>query len=531
MRRYDRIPLSEIGGASRPDVHSHFEPSTLPNLRFPRKKQISDETTSKALETDTGGRRVAIGALASGAVNIIKIAVQLLLLPLMARLLGPDEFGLYALALPTISLVALLADGGLGATLARESESSSSVWSSAFWALLLMGALLAVASTAFGWALGYLSGQPRLPAMIAVLSLSLIFLTISVVPSARLTRRKNLSVGAGADLASTVAGAALAVVMAWYGAGAWSLAAQYVATYALRAALLNLAAFQLPAMEFDFAALRPHLVSGGIMIATRMSEYAGRIGENFLLDRIFGTALLGNYTFANQVSKFATDSAANVVWAALYVQALTGEKDKIVVLHRKLCRLLGLVLFPCMFLAAAAAPQLVDFLLGPKWADLVFFVRVFLPMYSFSVICSQSAPILLAYGRFDIQFWCIVGVSLGRVIAVGIGFWVGLAGTVYGIAVATFVYCVVMLIVPADVTGSRPLPLLKGLALPLVSSLLAVAIFFLANMAYPDDIRWVFACLFVGGLAYTIFLLAFDRKALLEDWTSIRRIMSRQKLT
>jgi len=171
--------------------------------------------------------------------------------------------------------------------------------------------------------------------MIALLSLSLVFLTLSVVPAARLTRRKNLGIGAGADLVSTLAGAIIAVVMAWYGAGALSLAVQYVVTYAIRTALLNLAAFDMPAAEFNFAALRPHLVSGGIMIATRISEYAGRIGENFLLDRIFGTALLGNYTFANQVSKFATDSAANVVWAALYVQALTGDRDKIVILHRK----------------------------------------------------------------------------------------------------------------------------------------------------------------------------------------------------
>ena len=286
-----------------------------------RGQSILKSEKTQAIEDSAGGRKVAIGAIASGAVNIIKVAIQLLLLPVMARLLGPDEFGLYALALPTVSLVGLLADGGLGATLAREQESSSLIWSSAFWALLLMGTTLAIGSSIFGSLLGYLAQQPRLPGMIALLSLSLVFLTLSVVPGARLTRRKNLAIGAGADLASTVIGAIIAVTMAWYGAGAWSLAVQYVATYAIRAALLNLAAFHFPSAEFSFSALRPHLVSGGIMIATRMSEYAGRITENFLLDRIFGTALLGNYTFANQVSKFATDSAANVVWAALYVQA------------------------------------------------------------------------------------------------------------------------------------------------------------------------------------------------------------------
>lgn len=65
-------------------------------------------------DASTGSWRLALGAMASGAVSFAKVALQLLLLPVMARLLGPNEFGLYALTLPTVSLVGLLADEGLG---------------------------------------------------------------------------------------------------------------------------------------------------------------------------------------------------------------------------------------------------------------------------------------------------------------------------------------------------------------------------------------------------------------------------------
>jgi O-antigen/teichoic acid export membrane protein len=496
---------------------------------FAKADHILTQQENLASEAYASGRKIAIGAMASGVVNILKVVIQLVLLPVMARLLGPEEFGLYALALPTVSLVGLLADGGLGGTLAREQESSSLVWSSAFWALLVLGATLALGSAGFGIFLGYLAQQPRLPGMIALLSLSLVFLTVSVVPAARLTRRKNLGVGAAADLVSTVVGALVALVMAWFGAGAWSLAVQYVVTYAIRAALLNFSAFHFPRPEFSFSALRPHLMSGGIMIASRLSEYAGRVTENFLMDRIFGTALLGNYTFANQVSKFATDSAANVVWAALYVQALTGERDKIVVLHRKLCRLLGVTLFPTMFLAAAAAPELIDLLLGPKWMDLSFFLRILLPLYSLSVICSQSAPILLAYGRFDIQFWCMVGLSLGRVIAVLAGVWVGLVGAVYMIVVVTLLFCVAMLVIPTETTGCKPWPMLRGLISPAISSLIAVGVFLVMIKMHTSGAVWTFTCLGAGMLSYAASMLLIDRKNLTEDLVTVRRILSRQR--
>jgi hypothetical protein len=33
----------------------------------------------------------------------------------------------------------------------------------------------------------------------------------------------------------------------------------------------------------------------------------------------------------------------------------------------------------------------------------------FFPLYVFNAICGQTEPVLLAYGPFDIAFWCIVG--------------------------------------------------------------------------------------------------------------------------
>jgi O-antigen/teichoic acid export membrane protein len=470
---------------------------------------------------------MAFGAIAGGVVNILKAVLQLLLLPVMARLLGPNEFGLYALALPTISLVTLLADGGLGNTLVREEETSTLVWSSAYWALLFMGISLAAGASAFGIFLGYIAHQPRLPGLITLLSVSLIFLTLSVAPLARLTRRKNVGVGAGAELASAITGAVVAVTGAWHGAGAWSLAAQYVSTYAVRALILNAAVLKFPTAEFSFRALRPHLVSGGILIASRMSEYAGRATENFLLDRIFGTALLGSFNLANQVSKFATDAAANMSWGALYVQAVTEDRSRIIPLHRQLCRLLALAMFPAVFLGAAAAPELVSLLLGPKWVDVVPVLRVFLLLYAFSSICSQTSPLLLAYGRFDIQFWCTLGLSVGRVLAVGIGFWLGFDSTVYGMAVVTLIYCVAMLVVPAEVTGCRPIPMLRGLVTPLIASVVAAGTFLLILDAFTVSVASTFASLFGGLIAYVLCLVLIDRKTLREDWKSVRRVLRR----
>lgn len=481
-------------------------------------------------EPVASSRRLALGALASGTVNVIKVGLQLLLLPVMARLLGPSEFGVYALALPTVSFVALLADGGLGATLAREPESHSRVWSSAFWLLLLTGIILALGATIFGLFVSYMASQPRVATMIAVLSLSIIFLVLAVPPSARLARRKNLGAGALAELVANIVGAAIAVVLALRGAGAWSLVAQYLTIYASRSIILNLAALSWPTLEFSFSVVKIHLAAGGLIVTARLVDYASRVGENVLVDRIFGTAVLGSYTFANQISKFAGETIGNVTWAALYVQALTSDRRTTAEIYRKLCRLVAAILFPATFLAAAAAPELVSTLLGAKWNELTPMLQILLPVVAFWTVANQSTAMLLAVNRFDIAFWCGVALSLGRLLAIFCGTWIGLLAAVYAVAGVTLLYVTLLLLLAAQVTGCSPIAMLRGLVGPTCSSLAAatVCLFFLRQG--PTTLGWTIICLLLGIGVFACSMLVIDRKDLVEDWIILRKIFASQRV-
>lgn len=479
----------------------------------------------------SSNRRLALGAIASWAVNIIKVGLQLILLPVMARLLGPEEFGIYALALPTVAFAALLADGGLGSTLAREPESSSVVWSSAFWILLFSGIALALITSLFGIFLGYIVQQPRVPAMIGFLSISFVFLTLSVVPGARLSRRKDLGTGAVAELLANLTGAAVAVILAVNGAGAWSLVFQYVSVYVVRSLVLNFAAYSAPGLEFSMRAVQPHVISGGVLIGTRLCDYAGRVTENILIGRIFGTTLLGSYSFANQVSRFAGEAVGNVTWATLYVQAITSDNESAVKLHRQLCRLLAAVLFPSMLLAAVAAPELIDLLLGPKWVELAFFLRVLLPVSALTIVATQVGALLLANGRFHIQFWCTAGQSVGRAIAICLGPWIGLTGTIYGIALVALLYCAALLFFARESTRYQPVPMLMGLVGPAISSIVAAGLCFVALQALPESATGTLIGLFIGLVAFAACMLLIDRKGLIEDWESARNVMSKRQRT
>ena len=85
-----------------------------------------------------GERRVVLGTLALTVVNVLKLVMQIAVLPILARLLGPSAFGLVALAMPIILLANMVSDAGLGNALVRARDSSKDLESTIFWFSLAM---------------------------------------------------------------------------------------------------------------------------------------------------------------------------------------------------------------------------------------------------------------------------------------------------------------------------------------------------------------------------------------------------------
>ncbi len=471
------------------------------------------------------GRKLALGAGALGVTNLVKVSLQLLILPIMARLLSPQEFGLYALAVPTVAFAVTLADGGLGATLARETETSTIVWSTAFWVLLATGVCLAAGVSAWGFVIGRITHQPSLPALVALMSISLVLMTSSVTSVARLTRRGRLGTLAAADLSANCVGFALAIVFARRGAGAYSLAVQYVSGFAVRAVWINLAAFRAPRAEFRLAVLRGHLATGGSMLGQRLVDFVERLTGNALFDRLLGAAPLGQYTFSTQVSRFSTEALGNPVWSAIYVQSIRLDVATAVRLHAQLFRFMAILLLPASMLVAAAAPDLVTLFLGPAWAETGLVIRIILPTYAAASISSQVGALLLARGRNDVVLWSACVASAGRIAAIASGYWLGLAGIAFGVAAANVVYCVILNVLAKRAIGLRPLELASGLLGPLLAGASAAASFLLLRGLCGSSVEALAAGLTGAVTALVLTLAAVDHRRLRSDFSTVRGLM------
>src|SRR5207248_2891407 len=144
---------------------------------------------------------------------------------LLARLLDPSTFGLFAVSSFAVNLFVLVCEVGLGATFVRERSVADRELHALFtyqltWVLLLAG-LAMVASPFFSGLLGVAESA----LVVQALALSFIIISLRTVPSILTQRRLNYLPLVMSDVAAQAAYWIASISFALLGLGAWSAVA------------------------------------------------------------------------------------------------------------------------------------------------------------------------------------------------------------------------------------------------------------------------------------------------------------------
>ena len=476
-------------------------------------------------------RRLAFGTMLMGGANIVKALVQLLTLPIVARLLGPSDYGLYGLAMPAVFLMLMIADSGLGASLAREPEDNLNVWSSAYWFLLASGIVLMLALSGAAFLVADFAHQPRLPPIMMSLSVCLIFLVLAVPGNALLTRQGRLGVNSIGEALGNIIGAAAAIVLAWRGAGAWSLVAQTLLTYAIRTGFIMVAAPFMPKLHFALADLRAHLAVGGSILGARLADTGGRTIESALIARLVGTYFLGAYSFANQAPRFICESVSNALWAALYAQAVQpGNEARALRSYSMVLRVFSLLVFPVAVLIAVDAHRLILGLLGTRWLGAVLILRILLVTYALNIAGGFGSALLYAKGRSEIQLRITIEAVCIRLASVALIPWVGITGMALGFGVANITVFFRGTFAVSRHFALRPRAQFRLLAGPAIASVLVGGLSLLLAAHLPTGIFCTLGNMAGCFALYLVILGVSEYRMMAADLLALRNLLGRKRM-
>jgi O-antigen/teichoic acid export membrane protein len=297
--------------------------------------------------------------------------IQLAAAIVIARLLAPDEMGIYALAVSAAALLTALRDFGVGNYLIREADLTMEKVRSAFGAMLVVSWGLGLVLVLGRDAIADLYGRPEIADVMGLLSLSFFVAPFGQPATALLTREMRFRELHGIGLVAVSVGSALSVSLAFAGYSYYSLAWGLLTTMSLKAVLPMFVYRRYALMWPSFTHWRDITHFGGLLSLTSLFGAANNEGMRFVLGWFTSPASLAQFHRAGQVPTLFRQGifapVARVLTPAWSEDIRNGRPIK--TSAENLVALNTVLVWPVFLSLSFVAVPFITLVFGPQWEE------------------------------------------------------------------------------------------------------------------------------------------------------------------
>lgn len=466
-------------------------------------------------------------ALSQGA----RVVSQLVSMTVLARMLAPGAYGLMALAAIVTNLAYLFRDMGTGAALIQAAAVSPRMAATVHWTNLALGLAIGTAIAMSAPLMAQLFHEPQLGAVLYLLALVFPVTAMSVVHQALLERESKFAVVAGAEIAAALAGLAVALLLAWRGAGVFSLVAQMIVATLVSSTVIVLRSSFKPARHWDLAEFKSIAGFSGNLSLFNVVLYVSRNADSMVVGRLLGSAALGVYAMAYRLMLFPLQNMTFVAARVLF-PVMSRKQDVGAEMGSLYLRTLGFIAFltaPLMAGLFALREPFVHVMLGPQWQSSVTLLAWLAPVGFIQSLVSSTGTVLMARGSTALMLR--LGL-VGAVLQVG-AVMLGARWGIEGVA-AAYLAANVLNAVPALYFSARLIDIGLGAVLRCVAPAMAAALAMVALLhlcaplvarAVPGALPALLVQVAIGVIAYGAASAVLLRPQLL----SLRSLIGFQK--
>ena len=234
-----------------------------------------------------------------------------------------------------------------------------------------------------------------------------------------------------------IIGGLVTLGLAIIGYGVWSLVIGNFGMAVVRVVMLNLMVRYWCPPKFSMTGIRELVKFASFVTMDRILWYFYSIADVIIIGKVLGNELLGVYSVAKDLARLPMRKVPVILNEVGFAAFSRIQNDKALVSAnlKKAARLLGFVAFPVFFGISSVAPELVDVLLGEKWALVLVplqLLSLVLPLQMLGIVIT---PALLGIGRPDIG---LGNVAIGCII-MPVSFLIGIQWGLVGVSVAWLV--------------------------------------------------------------------------------------------
>lgn len=484
------------------------------------------------IDADLHGRSVR-GTAAALVGQAGKFTLQVVTTVVLARLLSPEDFGLYAFAFAIIGVVGLFKDLGFSYAAIQGPTLSHREASTLFWLNAAVGIGLAVVIVAAAPLIGWIIGTPGLTLVLVALAAVLPLGALASQHQALLVRQIRFGVLAVVEIAAFALGLVAGVVSAVLGAGYWALVASYAAIEVARATGAWGVCHWRPSLPSRGTGIRPLLSLGGYLTGIRVLHTLSFAFDKLAIGSYAGARQLGLYDRASTLLFLPINLFTAPFWHVAYTTLSRLQSDA----ARYRAQLRAFVLIssalgmPAVAFLFVVVETLVPALLGSQWNGSIALFLALAPIGFVASVSSAAGWIYLSLARARRQFAWTLGTTAGSAAAVVVGLQWGALGVAIGLSAWHVATVVPTLAFTCAGTFVRWTDVVRAATRPAVAAVAAALLLAGANELLPglrpavdlvlDAI--VYAVLYMG----VWLALPGGRRVLREQAAAIRLLLRR----
>lgn len=321
----------------------------------------------------------------------------------LARLLGPVDFGVASAATIYVSLTAVLLETGLATGIVQKAKLRRQDEGAAFWTVTALGTLVGLLTVAFAGPIADFLDIPQLRPVLMVLAIGPVLKGLTIVSAARLQRDLRFRALSLGEVIATLLGGGIGIAAAELGMHYWALVVQQVCTDAL-VLLIWLGAAGLPAFVLDRSALRYVRRFGVPLLGSQALGYVGRNADNVVVSHFLGAAALSYYMVPYRIMLVPVSLLGNVANRVAFPIFARIQDDPLRIrrLFLRVTQVIAVPVVPGMLAVAVLAPDVVTTVFGPEWGPAVPVVIALATTGILESLTTPGGSVFMGLGRADL---------------------------------------------------------------------------------------------------------------------------------
>jgi len=298
---------------------------------------------------------------------------------IIARLIGPEEYGLVGLCGIFLSLAINIINGLVDAVISMHIKDNKRL-STLFWIVVCCGASLSLFTYFSADVFAQIMEHEKLAPLLRSYAPLPILLALASIPTALITESMNFRVFTIRTLAATLIAGIVGIYMAFNDYGAYALVVQQIVLYSVINLVVWPSCDWRPGLVFNKQGMREVLKLGLAQSGSSLVTFAEGQMPKFILGLFLGPTVVGYYTFAQRISYAIQDGIAHPLISVLYpaVSQIRNNYDEQKRVFVQFIVGLGNCLLPTIFGAIVTAPLYVPLFFGEKWASAVPALQLFI---------------------------------------------------------------------------------------------------------------------------------------------------------